>query len=258
VAKNYLIKTPALITVGIKRNFGLKELSKYLDEYQKGIKNISRTFTKRAGSYAQAIAPFNYGDMGGVHGRLKSDISYNYDEGEEQGTVTVDSLKPVKAIVQEFGYPKSRRNTGILAWENALSRWDAPYKPNPKRKAYYRASPAGRIRGLGYLRVGTYLAAESLLTDKPFLDGTPPSMSEVKAFQKNVVSRFLQIARKYTIAYGKGSKQGLPKYVTNKVQFPEKALISKYTSNIKMGEIKYRVPIKLAVSDEAVPRNITK
>jgi hypothetical protein len=195
------------------------------------------------------VAPFNYGDLGGRHGRLKNDISYEYDEKEMLGTVTVNSSLPVKAVVQEFGYPKDmKKGASILDWDDTTSRWNAPYKPNPKRKPQYSGVPGGKIKGLGYLRVGAVLAANSLLSDKPSIPTySKPTKSDVDQFKKIVASRYIQAVRKFTLAYGKANRSGLPKYMTNNIKFPEQAVLSKYVSNIKINELKVRVPLKLDV-----------
>lgn len=246
-----MYKLPDVVTVAIRKNIPRDSL-KLLEEYNKGINNIAKTLAKRMDGYIKTIAPFNYGDMGGDKGRLKNDISVKDTELSSlggYGTFTaikaeVNTESRVKAIVQEFGYPKGVNQLGD---DNNALHWNPPYKPNPKRKKQYAGMPGGRIKGLGYMRVGTVLAAKSLTTDRPSIFNKP-SVNEVRDF-KNVVSDMVnRMVTKYTLAFAKGNKSGLPKYITNKVQFPEQALVSKYTSNLKAAKVRF--PLILQVTDE--------
>lgn len=246
-----LYKFPDVVSVAIRKKVP-KDALNLLNEYNKGINNIAKTLAKRMDGYIKTIAPFNYGDMGGDKGRLKNDINVEAKELNSFGGMAtftaikaeVNSQSRVKAIVQEFGYPKGAAQLGDDS--NALQ-WNPPYKPNPKRKKQYASMPGGRIKGLGYMRVGTVLAANSLRTDKPTIFNKPP-INDVRNFKNVVTSMVNSMVAKYTLAFAKGNKSGVPKYITNKVQFPEQSLVSKYTSNLKAERVSF--PLLLQVTDE--------
>ena len=236
-----LYKLPDIVTISIRKNVP-RDSFKILQEYSKGINNISKTLAKRMDGYIKTIAPFNYGDLGGINGRLKYEIDVEYDEARgyvdsEMIKVSVNSEVPEKAYVQEFGY--------INPKESAQKLWKAPFKPNPKRKREYAGKPGSRIKGLGYLRVGMVLAAESLRTDSPTIFNKP-AVDKVRNFKKVVRGSVDFWVKKYTLAFAKGNKSGIPRYITNKVKFPEQSLVSKYTSNIK--EERVRIPLLLDMS----------
>jgi hypothetical protein len=249
------VRLPEVIRIAIRKADPTNSL-KFFDEYQKGINNIAKMLGKRTQGYVQSIAPYNYGDLGGEHGRLKNDIETDISEnlGEVSIDTRVNSQLPVKAIVQEFGYPKDmKKGTSILEWDDTVARWRAPYKPNPKRKSQYSGHPAGRIKGLGYLRVGAFMAGESLLTDKPTI-GKKPTPQDVRDYRKNIQSRFNQLVKKYTLAFAKGNKGSVPNYVFNKVKLPEQGFVSKYTSNLNSNIAK--VPLNLIISESRFDNNV--
>lgn len=142
----------------------------------------------------------------------------------------------IKAIVQEFGYE----------YENY---W-GPYPPNPKRKPHYSGTAAGRIRGLGYLRVAMIIAADSLNSDKGDSAGSisyvsVPSRSDVRNYQQVVERRLTQVISKFLTAYAKGNLTTLPGYYQNKVAVPTDT-ISKYASSFgNVQSLKINVPIKI-------------
>lgn len=236
-----IYKLPDVVSISIRKNIP-KNYIKLLQEYNKGIQNISETLSKRMDGFIKTIAPFNYGDLGGLHGRLKYDIDVEYkdvahDDRQQMIKASVNSEVPEKAYVQEFGY--------INPTETSRKIWKAPFKPNPKRKKEYAGKPGNRIKGLGYLRVGMVLAAKSLTTDSPTIFSKPP-VEQVRNYKNAVKTSLNYIVRKYTLAFAKGNKSGLPRYVTNRVQFPEESLVSKFTSNLRVEKV--NLPLMLDLS----------
>jgi hypothetical protein len=138
-------------------------------------------------------------------------------------------------VAQEFGYTAS------------IAFWKGPYKPNPKRKSQYAGTPAGRIKGVGFVRAGIVLASSSLLKDKvDYYRG--PKMAEVRDYKAVVKDDVKRAIAKYTLAFSKSRKAGIPSYMLNKVQLPETAVGSKFTSTYfpgvaKLDKLAIRLPI---------------
>lgn len=195
----------------------------------------SKNFSKPEGKSRYASGGYRLENATG--GELKSSIYLKKsDSGFSLGTAGLDSEGEIKAVMQEFGYP----------YENY---WGA-YPPNPKRKPYYSGTPAGRIRGVGYLRAGMLIAADSLNTDKGSSSSSisyvsVPSRSDIRNYEQVIERRLTQVISKFLTAYAKGNLTSLPGYYQNKVAVPTDT-ISKYASSFgKIQSLKINLPLRI-------------
>lgn len=247
-----MAKTVLYPSLRITTTTNFPENQRIIDNYAKGVKRIIQVFGQRAGDAIIAIAPDNRGPTfrrkpKSNFTKLAYGISTSY--GEDGFKASVSSSTGPKALMQEYGYP----------YDEPF--WKAPYKPNPKRKNYYGGTIAGGIKGVGYLRAGIYVAAESLLHDD-INYRTKVTSSQVVNFNSNAADRFKQILEKYTLAYFKGNSSGLPAYIKEVVEFPEVSLVSKFTSRLgSFKSLEIAMPInigKLALNYSNLAPNFTQ
>lgn len=250
-----MTKTVLYPSLRITTTTNFSENQQIIDNYTKGVRRIIQVFGQRASDSIITIAPDNRPVRGSKYRREKRPkytklaVGINARYGDDGFKVSVSSSTGPKALMQEYGYP----------YEEEF--WRAPYKPNPKRKNYYGGTVAGGIKGVGYLRAGIYVAAESLLHDdiNYRIKVTP---SHVVNFNSNAADRFRQILEKYTLGYFKGNKSGLPVYIREVVDFPEVSLVSKFTSRLgSFKSLEIAMPInvgKLALNYSNLAPNFTQ
>lgn len=182
---------------------------------------------------------FTDSKMGG--GDLKRSIRVtSTDDGLSMKSGGSGEDDEIKAVMQEFGYPTQNY-------------W-GPYPPNPKRKPYYSGTTAGRVKGLGYLRVALIMAADSLNTGSN-KDASSisyymaPSRSDIRNYEQVVERRLRQVISKFLLAYAKGNKTSLPSYYSSKVQVPTDT-ISQYASKFgNVTSLQINVPVRIIYQD---------
>lgn len=234
IINGFIATLPVIINELARRSLiASKEIAPY--------RNVS--FMKYGGDYEKPSGKSRYSTGGfsvddAVGGELRDSIYLKKSStGFSLGTAGLEEDTEVKAVMQEFGYPQ----------ENY---W-GPYAPNPKRKPYYSGTAAGRIKGLGYLRVAMIIAADSLNNDNGKGSASSisytsvPSRADVRNYQQVVERRLTQVISKFLTAYAKGNLATLPGYYQNKVQAPVDT-ISKYASSFgNIQSLKINVPVRI-------------
>lgn len=210
-----------------------------LQQFVNSVPVIVEEFAERAYLTAVEIAPFgsntaedqygNFYTMGSRKTPLKQTIVYNMDSpyGFSLETDSMNRDSNIKSVMQEYGYPYD------TAW--------GPYPPNPKNSKRYRGTPTGKVKGLGYLRIGLIYASSSLNKDKVdyFKTYSPADVQNYNAIVEKNLKRVLTIL---STGFATGKTQSLPRWYTQKVKLPTET-ISKFTSKFGAFDTSFTVPV---------------